>query len=82
MQKKLSELRPGEKGTVLWLTGTGAIRRRLTDIGLIAGTEVVCLRNSPLGDPTAYRIRGAVMALRKGDASRVYLETGRRTPWA
>ena len=81
MQKKMSELCPGEKGTVLWLTNTGAIRRRLTDIGLTAGTEICCLNKNPFGDPTAYRIRGAVMALRKQDAAHIYLETGRRTSW-
>ncbi len=82
MQKKLSELRPGETGTVLWLTNTGAIRRRLTDIGLTAGCAVACLQKSPLGDPVAYEIKRAVMALRREDACHIYVETGGRTPWA
>ena len=43
------------------------ILRRLLDIGVISGTRVKCVLKSPLGDPTAYLIRGAVMALRKED---------------
>ena len=47
------------------------MRRRLQDIGLIEGTVVECLGKSPLGDPTAFLIRGAVIALRREDAGRV-----------
>ncbi len=67
----LSDLRPGEGAVVCGLTGAGEVRRRLQDIGLIQGTAVVCLGTSPLGDPTAYRVRGAVMALRRKDAAGV-----------
>ena len=56
---------------VLYLGAEGETRRRLQDIGLIRGTAVVCLGKSPLGDPAAYRIRGATMALRGVDAARV-----------
>lgn len=59
---------------VCGLGPAGDVRRRLQDIGLIRGTAVVCLGKSPLGDPTAYRIRGAVMALRRKDAGRVEVE--------
>lgn len=46
-----------------------AMRRRFQDLGLIPGTRVECLGHSPLGDPCAYLIRGAVIALRRSDAS-------------
>lgn len=52
----------------------GPMRRRLQDIGLIDGTEVVCLRKSPSGDPVAYLIRGAVIALRSEDSSKILIE--------
>ena len=45
----------------------GSIRRRLLDIGLVEDTEVECLGQSPLGDPCAYLIRGAVIAIRSED---------------
>lgn len=72
--RTLSDLRPGERGVVCGLETAGDVRRRLQDIGLIRGTAVVCLGKSPLGDPTAYRIRGAVMALRRKDTGRVEVE--------
>lgn len=50
-----------------------AMRRRLLDIGLIPGTRVTCTAVSPAGDPAAYLIRGAVIALRGRDAGGVYL---------
>ena len=45
--------------------------QRLKDIGLTEGTRVDCLMRSPLGDPVAYLIRGAVIALRKEDSQNV-----------
>ncbi len=71
--RALSSLLPGERGTVAALTAEGEMRRRLQDIGLVAGTQVACVGVSPLGDPAAYRIRGAVIALRRDDAAGVRL---------
>ena len=70
----LSDLRPGEGAVVRCLGAAGDTRRRLQDIGLIVGTAVECERVSPLGDPVAYRIRGATMALRGTDAGVVEVE--------
>lgn len=70
----LTSLRPGQQGTVRALSATGDMRRRLMDIGLIAGTRVSCIERSPLGDPVAYGIRGAVIALRCEDAQNVQIE--------
>lgn len=67
----LSDLNEGEIATVCSLQASGSIRRRLMDIGLIKGTKVECLQKSPLGDPVAYLIRGAVIALRSEDSSNV-----------
>lgn len=67
----LTELAAGEAGIVSRLHAKSGIRRRLMDIGLIEGTRVECLMFSPLGDPAAYLIRGAVIALRKKDADTV-----------
>ena len=70
----LTRLRPGQSAAVRGLTAEGPMRRRLQDIGLVKGTVVQCLGASPLGDPSAYLIRGAVIALRDRDAAGVLLE--------
>ncbi len=67
----LDTLRPGQRALVLSLEGAGALRRRLRDLGLIENTPVECLGVSPLGDPAAYGIRGAVIALRREDSRRI-----------
>lgn len=73
--KKLCDLRPGESATVRSLTDAGhSLSERLTDLGLTAGSAVTCTMQSPLGDPCAYLIRGAVIALRRTDAEIVALE--------
>ena len=47
------------------------MRRRLLDIGLVENTEVACLGRSPSGDPSAYLIRGAVIAIRSVDCATI-----------
>lgn len=69
----LCDLRPGERGIVGALHSTGAMRRRLLDIGLIEDTPVECLGRSPGGDPAAFLIRGAVIAIRDQDSRDVVL---------
>ncbi|MBE6885556.1 MAG: ferrous iron transport protein A [Oscillospiraceae bacterium] len=72
-ERCLSQLGEGQSGIVDRISAEGRIRRRLQDIGLIEGAEVVCVRVSPLGDPVAYAICGAVIALRREDARQVTL---------
>jgi ferrous iron transport protein A len=50
------------------------MRRRLQDLGLVTGTHVTCLQRASAGDPTAYLIRGAVIALRRDDAVQIEME--------
>lgn len=66
----LDRIPVGEAVTVAYL-GESGIRRRLTDIGLVRGAETVCIGESPLGDPRAYLIDGAVIALRRRDCSTI-----------
>ncbi len=70
----LCDLRPGEGGVVRQLNTVGSMRRRLMDLGMIPGAAAVCVGVSPAGDPAAYRIRGAVVALRRADAATVLLQ--------
>ena len=67
----LANLQVGERARVASLLSRGSMRRRLQDIGLIEGTEVECVLKSPAGDPVAYRIRGALIALRSEDSSNI-----------
>ena len=65
--KYLNEIKPGENATVVGVAVTDSLRRRLADLGLIPGTTVECVGVSPAGDPSAYLIRGEVIALRRRD---------------
>ena len=67
----LNDINPGQTARVKELLSTGSIRRRLLDIGLIENTEVECLGRSPGGDPSAYLIRGAVIAIRSEDCNNI-----------
>ena len=64
----------GETGIVQKLLSTGTQRSRMLDLGLVNGTPVEALQKSPSGDPTAYFIRGAVIALRSEDAGKILVE--------
>ncbi len=72
----LNDIPVGQSAWVDELLSTGSIRRRLLDIGITKGTQATCLYQSPSGDPRAYFIRGAVIALRKEDAACVAIKAG------
>lgn len=74
IMKRLSQLDQGEQALVMDISSSDSMRRRLQDLGLIKATEVTCLQKSPLGDPVAFLIRGAVIALRCEDADCVQIE--------
>ena len=67
----LSDLSEGAHARVRALHLSGGMRRRLQDLGLVAGTRVSCIQRAASGDPTAYRIRGAIIALRADDAAQI-----------
>lgn len=71
----LNDLEPGEAGVVCGLLTTGAMRRRFLDLGLVENTWVQCLGRSPGGDPSAYLIRGAVIAIRSEDCRGILVES-------
>ncbi len=71
---KLDELARREVATIIGVAGERRFRRRLLELGLVPGTEVELVGRAPLGDPLAFRVRGAVVTLRVADASRVQVE--------
>lgn len=73
----LDELRRSERAVVTRLDARGSDRRRLMDLGVLPGVEIVAQGTSPLGDPTAYRVRSSVIALRRVQARSIQVEARR-----
>ncbi len=71
---KLSSLEPGQSGRVVALRCEGFNRRRLLDLGLTPGTRVECAFPGPMGEPTAYKVRGALIALRREQGDEIEIE--------
>jgi len=69
--ESLKDLKQGEWGIVERINSGGDIYRRFLDIGLIDGTRVMCVTESPSGDPKAFLIRGAVIAIRLSDCATI-----------
>lgn len=74
MLLSLADIPIGQKCRVKALTATGIIRRRLLDLGFVPGASVLVIRKAPFRDPTAYLIRGAMIALRREEASFIQVQ--------
>jgi Fe2+ transport system protein FeoA len=67
--KQLSELKKGDRGKIIKVSGKGSAHRRLLDMGLVSGSEVEMQRVAPLGDPIEIKVKGYNLSLRKEEAS-------------
>lgn len=74
MKKNLDEFEIGNQGRIINVLGEGRIRRRLFDMGITPGTNVLLRKKAPLGDPIEITIRGYELTLRKSEASFVVCE--------
>ena len=72
-EKRLSALSVSEHGVVKALLLTGSARRRFLDVGIVPGTRVECVGESPLRGMRAYLVRGAKIAIRTTDAQGVII---------
>lgn len=72
--KTLGELKKGDKGKIVKISGSGSVHRRLLDMGLVSGSEIEMQRVAPLGDPIEIKIKGYNLSLRKEEAARVEVE--------
>ncbi len=72
--KPLSELKPGQRGVISKVGGSGQTHRRILDMGVVPQTGVEVERVAPLGDPIEVRIKGYHLSLRKEEAANVYVE--------
>lgn len=73
IQESLDRIPAGETVIVERVEVEGDIRRRFLDLGLVENTRVECIGKSPGGDPAAYLIRGAVIAIRAKDCRRIFV---------
>lgn len=67
----LSDLSLGSACQIVSLELSGLLRRRILDLGIVPGTLIRCIRRGPSGDPTAYLVRGTLIALRSEDAAQI-----------
>ncbi len=66
--KTLRDVPVGSTSTVLKIHGTGALKRRIMDMGITKGTEIYVRKVAPLGDPVEVTVRGYELSVRKEDA--------------
>ena len=69
--KTLKDVKCGQAATVSRLHGSGAVKRRIMDMGITRGTEIFVRKVDPLGDPIELNVRGYELSLRKEDASMI-----------
>ncbi len=72
--KTLRETKNGETVTVVKLIGSGAVKRRIMDMGITKGCSVYVRKVAPLGDPVEVTVRGYELSLRKEDAQMIEVE--------
>ena len=70
----LKYLKTGQIAVVKKLTGAGAVKRRIMDMGLTKGTEIFVRKVAPLGDPLELNVRGYELSVRKADAEMIEVE--------
>lgn len=70
----LSKLKPGDAGKIVSITGSGMLRRRILEMGLVPGTEIKVKGMAPLGDPIEVLVRDYSLTLRRQEAEAVKVE--------
>ena len=72
--KTLKDVAVGDKAIVKRLSGEGALKRLIMDMGVTKGVEVLVRRVAPLGDPIEVTVRGYELSLRKDEAANIIVE--------
>lgn len=70
----LNEIKPGNKVKIRKLLLSGAMKKKMMDMGLTRNTEVFVRKVAPLGDPIELTVRGYELSIRKADASLIEVE--------
>lgn len=74
MEATLKECRPGDKVVIVRISGEGAVKRRLMDMGVTRGAEMLVRKVAPLGDPIEVNIRGYELTFRKAEAGNIIIQ--------
>ena len=69
--RTLKQVKCGETVSVVKLTGEGALKRRIMDMGITKGTEIYVCKVAPLGDPVEVNVRGYELSIRKSEAENI-----------
>lgn len=72
--KKLKDMKPGESGLIVTLHGSGNVKHRLIDMGLVHGTKIHVMKFAPLGDPVEIKVKNFELALRNNEAGMIDVE--------
>ena len=72
--KTLKDVAVGDKAIVKKLSGEGALKRRIMDMGVTKGVEIFVRKVAPLGDPIEVTVRGYELSLRKAEAENILVE--------
>lgn len=70
----LREVKVGDNVKITKINGTGAVKRRIMDMGITKGVEIEVRRVAPLGDPIELTVRGYQLSIRKADAQMIEVE--------
>ncbi len=70
----LRDVKTGQTVTVEKLTGEGAVKRRIMDMGITKGVEIYVRKVAPLGDPVEVTVRGYELSIRKADAELIQVK--------
>ncbi|MDR3053366.1 MAG: ferrous iron transport protein A [Coriobacteriales bacterium] len=72
--KSLKDVRTGETAAVVKLHGEGSVKRRIMDMGITKGAQVLVRKVAPLGDPVEVCVRGYELSIRKADAEMIEVQ--------
>ena len=72
--KTLKDVAVGDKAIVIRLSGEGALKRRIMDMGVTKGVEIFVRKVAPFGDPIEVTVRGYELSLRKDEAANIIVE--------
>lgn len=70
----LNDLKTGAFGTVIRMECSGAMKRRLIDMGITPGVKIKLVKVAPLGDPLQIKLRGYELSIRRSQASEIFIE--------
>jgi ferrous iron transport protein A len=73
-ERTLNDLRTGDRGIIVRITGTGRFRQRLMEMGFVPGAEIIVEKYAPLKDPIEYVLKGYHVSLRHEEAERVLVQ--------